>query len=136
MSSSYKAGTRVWEILYNNRSLQVCKWSTLPPQTRTAPSWPPDLSRPSPPPHPHPPNMAPPQVISWFPRIVYYPSFVDPKRCEDIVAGATKFMGPSGLAYKPGDSVPESQNVRTSQARGQQHWRPAVLRVRMRVKLQ
>jgi len=54
------------------------------------------------------------QVISLYPRITYYPGFVDPARCNAVVDQAKKYLGPSGLAYKPGDKIEESQEVRTS----------------------
>ncbi|GFH31359.1 Fe2OG dioxygenase domain-containing protein, partial [Haematococcus lacustris] len=54
------------------------------------------------------------QVISLYPRITYYPGFLDAAQAEHLVALASKYMYPSGLAYKPGESIPESQQVRTS----------------------
>lgn len=54
------------------------------------------------------------QVLSWFPRIVVYPAFVDKARCETIIKVATQRMYPSGLAYRPGEQVEGEQQTRTS----------------------
>eukprot|EP00195_Chlamydomonas_chlamydogama_P007242 CAMPEP_0202899950 /NCGR_PEP_ID=MMETSP1392-20130828/9342_1 /ASSEMBLY_ACC=CAM_ASM_000868 /TAXON_ID=225041 /ORGANISM="Chlamydomonas chlamydogama, Strain SAG 11-48b" /LENGTH=355 /DNA_ID=CAMNT_0049586255 /DNA_START=116 /DNA_END=1183 /DNA_ORIENTATION=+ len=59
-------------------------------------------------------HVIPFQTISWYPRITYYPGFVDKERAEKVIALAKKFLSPSSLAYRPGESIPESQNVRTS----------------------
>mmetsp|Transcript_13032 Transcript_13032/g.37880 ORF Transcript_13032/g.37880 Transcript_13032/m.37880 type:complete len:289 (+) Transcript_13032:762-1628(+) len=59
-------------------------------------------------------HVVPFQTISWYPRITYYPGFVDKDRCEHIMNLAKKHMSPSSLAYRPGESIPESQDVRTS----------------------
>ena len=45
------------------------------------------------------------QILSWAPRIVLYPAFVDAARCDHIIALATKYLYPSGLAYAPGEKV-------------------------------
>ncbi|GLI68633.1 hypothetical protein VaNZ11_013003 [Volvox africanus] len=54
------------------------------------------------------------QILSWYPRIVVFPGFIDKPRAEYIVKLASKFMYPSGLAYRPGESVDPSQQTRTS----------------------
>ncbi|KAL6752875.1 hypothetical protein V8C86DRAFT_532734 [Haematococcus lacustris] len=54
------------------------------------------------------------QILSWFPRIVVYPAFVDKARCETIIKVATQRMYPSGLAYRPGEHVEGEQQTRTS----------------------
>ncbi|KAJ9525337.1 hypothetical protein QJQ45_003294 [Haematococcus lacustris] len=53
-------------------------------------------------------------ILSWFPRIVVYPAFVDKARCETIIKVATQRMYPSGLAYRPGEHVEGEQQTRTS----------------------
>ncbi len=55
-----------------------------------------------------------PRTIHRYPRITYYPGFVDKARAEHIMTLAKKYMSPSALAYRPGESIPETQNVRTS----------------------
>lgn len=52
--------------------------------------------------------------MSWYPRIVVYPGFVDKARCEYVVEMARKQMYPSGLAYRPGESGDPEQQTRTS----------------------
>ena len=59
-------------------------------------------------------HVIPFQTISWYPRITYYPGFVDPQRCQHIIDLASRYLAPSSLAYRPGESIPETQNVRTS----------------------
>ncbi|PNH05867.1 hypothetical protein TSOC_007849, partial [Tetrabaena socialis] len=54
------------------------------------------------------------QILSWYPRIMVFPNFIDKERREDIVALAKKFMFPSGLAYRPDEKVDAAQQVRTS----------------------
>lgn len=45
-------------------------------------------------------RVIPFQILSWYPRIVVFPGFVDKARCEHIVALAKRRMHPSGLAYR------------------------------------
>lgn len=40
------------------------------------------------------------QILSWYPRIVVFPGFIDKARSEHIVKLASKYMHPSGLAYR------------------------------------
>jgi len=54
------------------------------------------------------------QVLSWFPRIVVYPGFVDRARCEHVVKISKAIMYPSGLAYRPGENSDPNQQTRTS----------------------
>lgn len=54
------------------------------------------------------------QILSWFPRIVVFPAFLDKARCEHVIKIATELMYPSGLAYRPGEKVDTSQQTRTS----------------------
>ncbi len=54
------------------------------------------------------------QILSWAPRIVVYPAFVDKARCDSIIALASKLIYPSGLAYAPGSKVENEQQTRTS----------------------
>eukprot|EP00199_Chlamydomonas_sp_CCMP681_P001660 CAMPEP_0119108132 /NCGR_PEP_ID=MMETSP1180-20130426/13484_1 /TAXON_ID=3052 ORGANISM="Chlamydomonas cf sp, Strain CCMP681" /NCGR_SAMPLE_ID=MMETSP1180 /ASSEMBLY_ACC=CAM_ASM_000741 /LENGTH=364 /DNA_ID=CAMNT_0007093715 /DNA_START=1 /DNA_END=1095 /DNA_ORIENTATION=+ len=54
------------------------------------------------------------QIISWAPRLVVYPAFIDPARCKDIIDIANQSMYKSGLAFRPGEKVDGAQQVRTS----------------------
>ena len=55
------------------------------------------------------------QILSWAPRIVVYPAFVDKARCDHIINMASKRIVPSGLAYAPGEKADAQQQTRTSQ---------------------
>ena len=54
------------------------------------------------------------QILSWYPRLVVFPSFVDKARCEHIIKLASQHLYPSGLAYKPGEAGDPEQETRTS----------------------
>ena len=54
------------------------------------------------------------QILSWAPRVVVFPAFVDKARCDHIIAMASKLIFPSGLAYAPGDKAVAEQQTRTS----------------------
>lgn len=54
------------------------------------------------------------QILSWFPRIIVYPAFVDKARCEHVIKIAHDQMYPSGLAYRPGEKGDANQQTRTS----------------------
>jgi len=60
-------------------------------------------------------NTIPFQVLSWEPRAVFYPNFLDPERCAHIVAMAAKRLAPSGLALRAGDTAATTGDIRTSQ---------------------
>jgi prolyl 4-hydroxylase len=59
-------------------------------------------------------HVIPFQILSWYPRIVVYPGFVDKPRCEHVMELAKKNLYPSGLAYKPGEHQKGEQETRTS----------------------
>lgn len=46
--------------------------------------------------------LPPPQILSWYPRLVVFPGFIDKARADHIIAIATKLLYPSGLAYRWG----------------------------------
>lgn len=54
------------------------------------------------------------QIISWYPRILVFPSFLDRDRCDKVIDIAKKQLYPSGLAYRPGEQISETQETRTS----------------------
>jgi len=54
------------------------------------------------------------QVLSWEPRAVFFPGFLDAERCRAIVELAAKRLGPSSLALRAGDTLEGTQDVRTS----------------------
>ena len=55
------------------------------------------------------------QVLSSFPRIMVFPNFVDTERMQAVMDMAAGGLGESGLAFKKGDTVANTRNVRTSQ---------------------
>ena len=52
------------------------------------------------------------QILSWYPRIVVFPGFIDKARAEHIVKLAGKFMYPSGLAYRWAGAEREGERER------------------------
>lgn len=54
------------------------------------------------------------QILSWYPRIVVYPNFIDRARAARVIKHAQAAMYPSGLAYRPGEKGDAQQQVRTS----------------------
>ncbi|KXZ56830.1 hypothetical protein GPECTOR_1g749 [Gonium pectorale] len=54
------------------------------------------------------------EIISWYPRIMVFPNFIDKARREEIIAVASKQMAKSDLAYRPGENTDANQQVRTS----------------------
>ncbi|MEW5309985.1 MAG: hypothetical protein WDW38_001822 [Sanguina aurantia] len=59
-------------------------------------------------------HVIPFQILSWYPRIIVFPGFIDKPRCDHIIDLAKTYMYPSGLAYKPGEAGEANQQTRTS----------------------
>ncbi|KAK9841956.1 hypothetical protein WJX81_000879 [Elliptochloris bilobata] len=55
------------------------------------------------------------QVLSWYPRMVLYPGFLDQARCEHIIKMAKARLRPSSLALRKSDTADKIRDVRTSQ---------------------
>lgn len=55
------------------------------------------------------------QVLSWEPRAVFFPNFLDAARCQHIIDIASKRLAPSSLALRKGDTAANTADVRTSQ---------------------
>lgn len=60
-------------------------------------------------------TMQPMQLLSWYPRAYLFPKFMDKARCEHVIKLAEEWLTPSGLAFKEGDTVENTKDVRTSQ---------------------
>lgn len=60
-------------------------------------------------------SFVPYQVLSWEPRAVYFPGFLDKQRCEHIIRLASRHLAPSGLALRKGESEANTGDIRTSQ---------------------
>jgi hypothetical protein len=56
-----------------------------------------------------------PQVLSWNPRAVFFPGFLDEKRCKRVVELANARLAPSSLALRAGDTAQNTADIRTSQ---------------------
>jgi len=54
-------------------------------------------------------------VLSWNPRAVFFPSFLDEARCKRIVDLAAARLAPSSLALRAGDTASNTADIRTSQ---------------------
>ena len=54
-------------------------------------------------------------MLSWNPRAVYFPNFLDAARCKHVVDLASKRLAPSSLALRAGDTVSNTADIRTSQ---------------------
>ncbi|XP_057542090.1 probable prolyl 4-hydroxylase 9 [Amaranthus tricolor] len=54
------------------------------------------------------------QVLSWRPRAVYFPNFATVEQCESIINMAKVQLRPSRLALRKGETMQNTQGVRTS----------------------
>jgi len=60
-------------------------------------------------------RVIPSQILSWHPRIVLLPAFLDAARCDAIVRSSAHQMVKSVVAFRPGgEEVDADQEVRTS----------------------
>lgn len=60
------------------------------------------------------PTVYPLQILSWYPRILVYPNFIDDASAQHIISLAKRRMAPSGLAWRRNDQPDDNQQVRTS----------------------
>ncbi|CAO2828199.1 unnamed protein product [Amaranthus hypochondriacus] len=54
------------------------------------------------------------QVLSWRPRAIYFPNFATVEQCESIINMAKVQLRPSRLALRKGETMENTQGVRTS----------------------
>lgn len=54
------------------------------------------------------------QVLSWYPRALYFPKFATAEQCETIVRKAKKRLAPSSLALRKGETAENTKGTRTS----------------------
>jgi hypothetical protein len=52
--------------------------------------------------------------LSWHPRIVVFPNFIDKARAQHIIKLASSRMEPSTLSYRPNEQADPKQQIRTS----------------------
>lgn len=59
-------------------------------------------------------TVIPYQILSWYPRILVFPAFIDNSTAAHIIALAKRRMAPSGLAWRKDEKPDANQQVRTS----------------------
>jgi len=59
-------------------------------------------------------RVIPFQILSWMPRIVVYPSFMDPDRCDELIQISNRTLVKSAVAFRPNEDFDPQQQIRTS----------------------
>ncbi|XP_052195010.1 probable prolyl 4-hydroxylase 9 [Diospyros lotus] len=54
------------------------------------------------------------QILSWYPRALYFPNFATVEQCQSIIQMAKAQLAPSTLALRKGETVETTKDVRTS----------------------
>lgn len=54
------------------------------------------------------------QVLSWYPRALYFPNFASAEQCETIIDLAKPSLKPSTLALREGETEENTKGIRTS----------------------
>nr|XP_011468032.1 PREDICTED: probable prolyl 4-hydroxylase 9 [Fragaria vesca subsp. vesca] len=54
------------------------------------------------------------QVLSWYPRALYFPNFASAEQCETIIDLAKPELKPSTLALRDGETEENTKGIRTS----------------------
>lgn len=54
------------------------------------------------------------QVLSWFPRALYFPNFASIEQCQSIIKIAKANLEPSSLALRKGETEETTKGIRTS----------------------
>ncbi|GAU15015.1 hypothetical protein TSUD_48100 [Trifolium subterraneum] len=54
------------------------------------------------------------QVLSWKPRVVYFPNFTNAEACQQIITMAKPTLEPSKLALPKGEDLDSTKDTRTS----------------------
>lgn len=54
------------------------------------------------------------QVLSWFPRALYFPNFTTIEQCQGIIKMAKADLKPSSLALRKGETAENTKGIRTS----------------------
>ncbi|KAK7280278.1 hypothetical protein RJT34_25340 [Clitoria ternatea] len=54
------------------------------------------------------------QILSWRPRVVYFPNFTGVEACQKIIEMAKPKLKPSKLALREGETVESTKGTRTS----------------------
>ncbi|XP_014631721.1 probable prolyl 4-hydroxylase 9 isoform X3 [Glycine max] len=59
-------------------------------------------------------TLIPFQVLSWYPRALYFPNFVSAEQCETIIEMARGGLKPSTLVLRKGETEESTKGIRTS----------------------
>ncbi|KAK7309170.1 hypothetical protein RJT34_05692 [Clitoria ternatea] len=59
-------------------------------------------------------TLIPFQVLSWFPRALYFPNFASAEQCERVIEMARRGLKPSTLALRKGETEENTKGIRTS----------------------
>ncbi|RDX60092.1 putative prolyl 4-hydroxylase 9, partial [Mucuna pruriens] len=59
-------------------------------------------------------TLIPFQVLSWYPRALYFPNFASAEQCEGIIDIARGGLKPSTLALRKGETEENTKGIRTS----------------------
>ncbi|KAK7307669.1 hypothetical protein VNO77_40930 [Canavalia gladiata] len=59
-------------------------------------------------------TLIPFQVLSWYPRALYFPNFASAEQCESIIDVARGGLKPSTLALRKGETNENTKGIRTS----------------------
>ncbi|KAK7406476.1 hypothetical protein VNO78_08103 [Psophocarpus tetragonolobus] len=59
-------------------------------------------------------TLIPFQVLSWYPRALYFPNFASADQCESIIEMARGRLMPSTLALRKGETKETTEGIRTS----------------------
>ncbi|CAH9108683.1 unnamed protein product [Cuscuta epithymum] len=59
-------------------------------------------------------TIIPYQVLSWYPRALYFPNFATAEQCESIIKMAKANLQPSSLAFRKGETSENTKGIRTS----------------------
>ncbi|KAG5123375.1 hypothetical protein AAZX31_11G048900 [Glycine max] len=59
-------------------------------------------------------TLIPFQVLSWYPRALYFPNFASAEQCESIIEMARGGLKPSTLALRKGETEESTKGIRTS----------------------
>lgn len=65
------------------------------------------------------------QVLSWYPRIVLFPKFLDHDKCDHVIDLGRARLGISGLVLRKGETTSSTADIRTRWAPVMQ-WEPSV----------
>ena len=53
------------------------------------------------------------QILSWRPRVVYFPNFTSAEACQHIIEMAKPKLEPSKLALREGETAESTKGTRT-----------------------